>query len=318
MRREEYIVLVNKNLMRDISDIEFEQLNEITASHPELATLRLEIEDSWDAIGTNKGITSLAEQKAAKSTLTQKITSKKVIPFKKYRWISSIAALFVISLSAYLLLRPSDQRIFDAINNDLVITLTDNSIVKLRKGSQLVKNESQSKRHYTLKGEAFFEVKRNTSSPFIVETTHSKTEVLGTSFLVKQFGEGQDFLSVNSGRVKFTSSSTGESIVLEKGQTSQLKNDRPNLLPETNNLNAWNTGILKYEDVKLMTVISEISIINGDKIRLEKGELQFCKLSGVLLGKKTENLLNQIASQYDMILTFEDNEWILSEGFCTE
>ena len=69
------------------------------------------------------------------------------------------------------------------------LILPDSSVVYLGAGSKLTWPSHFVKgklRNIQLEGEAFFEVKHDTSSPFIVHSGQMQTRVLGTSFNVKQ------------------------------------------------------------------------------------------------------------------------------------
>ena len=58
---------------------------------------------------------------------------------------------------------------------------------KSKRFLELINKFLNGKRKVTLIGEAFFEVTRNPTMPFIVHTDNLKTTVLGTSFNVKTF-----------------------------------------------------------------------------------------------------------------------------------
>ena len=89
------------------------------------------------------------------------------------------------------------------------IRLSDSSIIYLAGGStlrwpdQFLKGQ---KREVILTGEAFFEVKRDTSSPFIVHTGQVSTQVLGTSFNIYAYPKDKNqMISVRSGKVRVSS-----------------------------------------------------------------------------------------------------------------
>jgi transmembrane sensor len=71
-------------------------------------------------------------------------------------------------------------------NNFMLYYLPDSSVVRLNKNSRLTVKFSKeySERKVVLSGEAFFEVTKDPSRPFIVETEKSEIKVLGTSFNV--------------------------------------------------------------------------------------------------------------------------------------
>lgn len=84
------------------------------------------------------------------------------------------------------------------------ITLNDGSKVILEPFSTLkyptcfVKNQ----REVVLKGEAFFDIKRDTTKPFVVYANETITKVLGTSFTIKAFeGEKEVEVAVKTGKV---------------------------------------------------------------------------------------------------------------------
>lgn len=84
------------------------------------------------------------------------------------------------------------------------LTLEDGSVVILQPNSRISYPEhfGERKRTVYLHGEAFFQVKRDVTKPFIVSTENLATQVLGTSFNVKSYdGAGSIEVQVATGRV---------------------------------------------------------------------------------------------------------------------
>lgn len=84
------------------------------------------------------------------------------------------------------------------------IALPDGTKVLLTQNSSLVyqKTFDQTRREVYLTGEAFFDVKRDVTRPFVVHSGDLVTEVLGTSFRIKQNNKGQTTeVSVRTGKV---------------------------------------------------------------------------------------------------------------------
>lgn len=84
------------------------------------------------------------------------------------------------------------------------LTLEDGSVVILQPNSRISYPEhfGERKRIVYLHGEAFFQVKRDVTKPFIVSTENLATQVLGTSFNVKSYdGAGSIEVQVATGRV---------------------------------------------------------------------------------------------------------------------
>jgi transmembrane sensor len=95
------------------------------------------------------------------------------------------------------------------------LTLEDGSVVILQPNSRISYPEhfGERKRMVYLHGEAFFQVKRDVTKPFIVSTENLATQVLGTSFNVKSYdGSGSIEVQVATGRVSVyeTSKTSGK------------------------------------------------------------------------------------------------------------
>lgn len=99
--------------------------------------------------------------------------------------------------------------IFKEFNN----TSTKSKIVRFADGSLAVlkpKSKIKYPRRFTgstrtvhLEGEAFFEIQKNHNQPFLVISQDMVTQVVGTSFTVKAFGNETEFkVIVNTGKVK--------------------------------------------------------------------------------------------------------------------
>lgn len=91
-------------------------------------------------------------------------------------------------------------------NNDTaeLVTLPDGSTALLEPGSKLAyaKNFSAVNREVYLTGEAFFDVRKNPSRPFLVFTNSIITKVLGTSFRVRAYTtDPKVIITVRTGKV---------------------------------------------------------------------------------------------------------------------
>jgi ferric-dicitrate binding protein FerR (iron transport regulator) len=96
------------------------------------------------------------------------------------------------------------------------INLPDGSLVSLDKNSTLTYKRSwlnKFNREVELSGRAYFQIKRDVSHSFLVKTTNTKVEVLGTKFTVSNnFGKMQVIL--NEGKIRVGSDKTNESYLL--------------------------------------------------------------------------------------------------------
>jgi ferric-dicitrate binding protein FerR (iron transport regulator) len=152
--------------------------------------------------------------------------------------------------------------------------LPDSSIVKLNAGSELrypAQFESNSRKVF-LKGEAFFEIKRNTTQPFVISTGEIETQVLGTSFNIRAYQtETINKVAVVSGLVKVITTN-GLSFLVEPEHMAvyekEEKSLRTQLYDEKKEI-GWKDNILYFDKIPLREVFSTLEVwydvnINAD------------------------------------------------------
>lgn len=178
--RQKYVILQAKQLVLDLQSIERDEHE---------TNFEKEI---WNKIEDN--ITAEDELK----------------PRLKYRWLTGIAATVSLLIIAFLAFNNIAQKnqteqlsVVEWINyennsaNSKMIFLPDQSTVELEPFSTLKYPSvfADDQRAVFLKGEAFFDVTRDTLKPFMVYANETITKVLGTSFRIYAF-EGQETVEV--------------------------------------------------------------------------------------------------------------------------
>lgn len=122
---------------------------------------------------------------------------------------------------------------------------------------------SGDKREVRLKGEAYFEVKKDKSKPFIIYTKDLRTQVLGTTFKVASFEALPIVVAVTTGRVRvdrIKDSHFQELAILHPGEQvvySDGKAQKSNFNVET--LKNWKKGELVFNGTSLSEVCTQIS-----------------------------------------------------------
>ena len=140
-----------------------------------------------------------------------------------------------------------------------VFYLPDSSRVMLSGDSRLAYNAQFGKtnRELSLRGEAFFQVKRDTSKPFIVETSLIQVEVLGTSFqVIAEKLQAEVF--VEKGRVKIITQDKKQESILETGMSVKYgKKDRKLMISTKED--KGEQQILKFDNAPLSEVIETLN-----------------------------------------------------------
>lgn len=173
------------------------------------------------------------------------------------------------------------------------IILEDGSVIDLASKSSISYKESFGKvsREVFLKGEAFFNVKKNPEKPFIVHAGELVTQVLGTSFRIKpNSNNGNIEVSVNTGRVSIYENKEFEKnkkngIVLTPNQkiifNTNTKEITPSIVDQPQILKGLNSKIeFVFENETIEKVVKKLSESFGIEIIIVNEEINRCVFTG--------------------------------------
>lgn len=116
------------------------------------------------------------------------------------------------------------------------------------------------KRRLQFSGEAYFEVARDDSRPFIIESNGTSVEVLGTTFNLRSYqDEDQVTTTLVSGEVRF---SAGKQTVIlnpgEQGIADEMAQIRKQVV-NTRDYTAWKDGLFIFRSQRLETIMNHIA-----------------------------------------------------------
>jgi ferric-dicitrate binding protein FerR (iron transport regulator) len=190
------------------------------------------------------------------------------------RVAAAVLVLAIIGIGGYWWYRQAQWQTVTASAQNETITLQDQSVVTLRKGSSIkhLRSFDKKERLVQLTGEAFFKVQPNNNQPFVVSTEHAEVKVVGTSFLVHSTA-ALDEVVVVTGKVHVTDKSEyNKPVVLTKGQRAILAQNQLFQEPVTDsNFMAWETGRLVFNNSPLPKVLQDISHLYGMEVELAPG-----------------------------------------------
>jgi len=171
-----------------------------------------------------------------------------------------------------------------------------------------------------LKGEAFFEVKPNNGQSFIVYSNFSKTEVIGTSFMIRSIiGEKTDELFVSTGKVAFSPlNNETKRIYLTEGECSKTGvAEQLQSSPVTDiNYAAWKTEKIVFNNTKLAQVISTLDKYYATSIKISNEEILNCRFTGTFKKSTIDQVLQVLAISLDLSSSKEGKGYILTGEGC--
>ncbi|MDW7691327.1 DUF4974 domain-containing protein [Flammeovirgaceae bacterium SG7u.111] len=160
------------------------------------------------------------------------------------------------------------------------LILSDESKIKVNAAStvKFPKKFADNKREFYLEGEAFFEIAKDSTRPFVITSGKVKTTVLGTSFNIRANETDPDIvITVATGKVSVTDEK-GNVIILypyEKVTYNKVSSKISKI--ECKDLDkefAWKDDKLIFEKASLTDVFAELEKWYGVNIEIEDGEIK--------------------------------------------
>ena len=270
---------------------------------------------SYDAEGLNEepvlskiieSIDQFAIDPIDEERLFEKISAKRNTNkpglIRSIKWIGAAAASLIMVFAAQQLFFTA-QSISTTFQETASVHLPDESVVTLNSQTSIHYDKSFNDRQLTLKGEAFFEVKKG--STFSVKTKHGTIEVLGTSFNV--FSR-DSFLIVTCATGKVQVSSLSQSTILLPGQQSSLVDDK--LIVSTvliEDIQNWTGSKSHFSKMPLVVVLSALSHHYGFAIDAGIVDLQSLEFTGSFVHSDIDKALKMVLLPFN--IQYEINQY---------
>jgi len=161
---------------------------------------------------------------------------------------------------------PSDKDKYTVLvprRNQYQVELIDGTRIEMNSASQLAFGISNSKlRKVTLDGEAYFDVAKDKTRPFVVHTNRMDIQVLGTEFNVSTYASAQYYsTTLVEGSIQITTPN-GEKRLIEPSQQARILVDDYKIEVrdvDVQNLVAWTSGRTVFRNETLEVLASKLS-----------------------------------------------------------
>lgn len=245
-----------------------------------------ELKNKWDAT-PQKGILPDGAKMRMWESIEKATLKKRRLP--TYQWLAAACIAAVLSFTGYqlLTLNVSDTKmiITQTYPNDVrLLRLPDGSKVWVNQDTKIEYPEifEGNTRNVTLEGEAYFEVAKDASKPFIITSGTITTTVLGTSFSITSYKCQAPEVRVRTGKVKVATNT--DKVYLEKGYAAIYQ-------PETSTLNKqttptlepyWKKALIDIDGYTLSEVINELKKDHAFTVSYSTEDLKLLKIKGTL------------------------------------
>lgn len=337
MNTDNYITLIYKKLKKEITPTEQENLNQWLVEKEENALLQAQLAENWQQsktilppldIDTKADFKNFKKRMQAHKGNQAPHREAVVKPLNSRRRLLAIAAAIAIPLMAAVwLFRPTPAPTMmmaqTTTDETKIINLKDGTTITLNENSTLSYPETfaTNDRQVILNGEAYFEVESDPTRPFEVQTAKASVKVLGTVFNVRSIEtEDKIKVSVEEGKVQFSSTLIGKGVILTKGEEGTYdltKSEITEAKVNNKNASAWKTKNLTYKNVPLKTVLADLAEQFKVKTTITNAVMQDCKLTASFIKATPKDVLAYIVELYKMDLVEIDGQsFELNNGTC--
>lgn len=207
------------------------------------------------------------------------------------------AAVFVLGIVSYISFNAGEEKLFRSLSMIEIaapaggtsrLLLPDSTVVVLNGGSRLSYEQSfgVKNRKVELEGEAYFEVTKNKTKPFSVESHGIRVNVLGTKFNVQNYlDDNIASVSLMEGKVlldnKFNSC---QQMELEPGERAEFDKKTGILnkkkYDHIQNDKLWIEGYLIFDETPLSEVVRLLSRSYGVHISINNADMNDMRIVG--------------------------------------
>ncbi len=253
--------------------------------------------DAWDGVrGSWNSLASLERDPRLAALRADALSAADHRPRRLDRRALGLAAASIVALAGGAVLgrrwlggektSAPDEPVFSTgIGERSTFRLADNSVVTLGTDSTLrVNHWGQERRLTLLRGQAFFQVAKDPSRPFIVAVADKSVTAVGTAFDVRM-DPGKLSVTLVEGRVRIAGASpSGQRRVEMSAGSRFVAADRADwsILPvDTAKESAWLGGRLVFDGEPLSAVVAEMNRFSERKLSVADPALAATPVSGV-------------------------------------
>lgn len=277
------------------------------------------LRDEWDEISNNGFLPN-----EVKFRMWQNIRNNTFDRHRHvYRWIAAACIILFLSIGGY-------QSFFETElpTTKTIVTKTfpqDIRLLRLPDGTRVWLNQNTkieypdqfaaNERTIKLEGEAFFEVKRDPSRPFIISSGVIKTTVLGTSFNVEAYNGKAPEVHVRTGKVKVESSQNA--VFIEKGYAAIYTPNSEIMKKQKTNISEpeWKKILIDVDGLTLEQVIEKLKSDHAFSIEYSNEDLKQLKIKGTLDTRQGfSEMLQTIGFALEVeVKPIGNNKYVISE-----
>jgi len=296
-------------------------------SDEETSLLEDKMDQLWNEYNNvdDKSPALYQEYKSEAHLLLKRVKKPKKVflPSSLLKYVAAIFILFALGAGIYYVSVDKEKSYTEISYIQVAVDKGEHKRVQLPDGTSVILNAGSVMRYpqmfdsevrlVELNGEAFFDVKKDETTPFVVNTLNADIRVLGTSFNIKAYQEDEQLMvSVQSGRVQvdmpesMTRLMANEQLLLDKsnGDFQKKKED-------IKRVKSWIYGGLYFNRTPIRSVVFELQRMYDCEILFDSRFVYDEYIYGEHDNKSLESVLKSIQYSTDIRFKKEGEKYIL-------
>jgi len=322
----EFDRLISRYLSGELSPEELSWFKEELGADPVKQDLVNEYRLIWDSAVPGQSYDLDAEWDLIQKKLPSEGRAKaRSLLYFSYRIAAVLVLGLLLSFSLIYVSRTVGMERVVAGGEPVGVILKDGTEVIVNRYSSLRyrRKFDQEERKVILSGEAWFNVARDTTLPFVIDAGVALVEVLGTSFNVNAYKDNPTVeITVESGLVAMSGKENQKDLIVMKAGSggSYNKNQKELKLIPTFDPNSisWKTRELFFDATTLQEVAALVNRVYNTHIVIMNEELAFCPITVTFRDQTLESILKVLELTLDLQLTREGDEIRLDGEGCVE
>lgn len=294
MKPEEIIAVITGSADEDQKNNLLSQIRNDRALYEEYQSLK----NVWALSSHQVG---MSEEKVRKAYLLQqaRIRSQRPVERRLYSFLKYAAILLLvfgagILSKTYFSDEPGLAEIVVPPGQQARINLPDGSHAWLNSDTRLFFSTGMKgrNREVILEGEAYFQVQKD-QKPFVVSTKYGEVTVLGTSFNVHAYDNGEFQATLVEGSIRYSGRTDQRQVLLSPGQQLSFSEDEGIRVSEVKTVQytSWKDGVLIFRKEPLKEVVRKLERHFDVNIELKDPLLEEIRFTGHI---EHESLLDVI------------------------
>jgi transmembrane sensor len=235
-------------------------------------------------------------------------------------WAATLAATLVLMVIAAVYYW-RDNALVTGVGQRQVRLLQDGTRIVLNTDTRIEVNYDERVRRVRLvRGEAWFNVAKRPTWPFLVSVGDQEIRALGTSFIVRHDNVQDLSVTLVDGRISVTPTARNDEAasqaaqILDPGQRLVISRHRAPALdrPELSRVTAWERGRVEFEETPLEDAATEMNRYTTTHVTVADAEVAQLRIGGVFRAGDSDEFVKIVTAAFGLRADRNGGDIVLS------